>query len=70
MVEKDSWIHITEAKKFESLLVRVSVTLTALTLATEAQGLSTLQPLCPLVIRSLCLGRIDSSQCGVQSRDT
>lgn len=25
MVEKDSWIHITEAKKFESLLVRGSV---------------------------------------------
>lgn len=29
VVEKDSWIHITEAKKFESLLVCVPVTLTA-----------------------------------------
>lgn len=28
VVEKDSWIHITEAKKFESLLVCVPVTLT------------------------------------------
>lgn len=26
VVEKDNWIHITEAKKFESLLVRVPVT--------------------------------------------
>lgn len=29
VVEKDNWIHITEAKKFESLLVRVPVTLAA-----------------------------------------
>lgn len=25
VIEKDSWIHITEAKKFESLLVRASI---------------------------------------------
>lgn len=30
VVEKDSWIHITEAKKFESLLVRIPRLLPAL----------------------------------------
>ena len=67
VVEKDSWIHITEAKKFESLLVRVPVTVTAPDPGQRPKGspLSTLPPM----IRSLCLGRGDSSQRNLETLD-
>ena len=43
VVEKDSWIHITEAKKFESLLVGDSMAPTGLALGRRGLGFP-LQP--------------------------
>jgi hypothetical protein len=40
VVEKDNWIHITEAKKFESLLVRASVASAAPDLCGRGQAAS------------------------------
>lgn len=57
VVEKDNWIHITEAKKFESLLVRAPVTPAAPD--PGHRGPLVLHPTTILLLMapSLCLGR-------------